>query len=227
LAALAKVAARIVAWRTGLLILRVSGGRQPPRPLLRLLRFGWGNPGYVADLPYLDEVVRRVRRGAGGVLEAGSGLTTVIISYVLPANRHFLALEHQEKWANRVNRFCRPGTAPVAVAPLVSYGDYDWYQPAPGSLPHSLELIICDGPPGSTRGGRYGVVPVLASLMSEHVTLLLDDADRSGERWALERWSSEFGAEYSFPTTPGRAYAEVSFLDLATGMRGESEKKRA
>jgi hypothetical protein len=212
LAARAKMVTRIIAWRFGLLLLKVSGRRQPALPLLRLLRFGWGNPGYVADLPYLEEVVRRVRRGGGGVLEAGSGLTTVIISYVLPSHRPFLALEHQAKWANRVNRFCSPGTAPVAIAPLVSYGEYDWYQPASDALPHSIDLIICDGPPGATRGGRYGVVPVLLSQVNEHMTLLLDDADRPGERSALERWSSEFGAAYRFPRTSGRPYAEVTFV---------------
>ena len=59
-----------------------------------------------------------------------------------------------------------------------------------------ISLVICDGPPSSTRGGRFGLVPVLRENLAPGFRILLDDARRPGEREVLRRWASEFDLEY-------------------------------
>jgi hypothetical protein len=75
----------------------------------------------------------------------------------------------------------------VRFAPLRDYGDFDWYTIDTRLLP-TFDLAVCDGPPGSTRGGRYGLLPVMSRKLASNATLLFDDADREGERAVLARW---------------------------------------
>ena len=60
-------------------------------------------------------------------------------------------------------------------------------------IPGGLKLAICDGPPGSTKGGRYGFMPNFNDRLAPDAVILLDDADRSGEQKVLQRWQEEFG----------------------------------
>ncbi len=51
----------------------------------------------------------------------------------------------------------------IDLAPPRDYVDFTSYSHtvAPHLQASPFELVICDGPPGSTRGGRYGLVPVM------------------------------------------------------------------
>lgn len=80
----------------------------------------------------------------------------------------------------------------IALAPPRSYGEFDWYDITRIDLPISIAAVVCDGPPSMTRGGRYGLLPVLRSRLGGAV-ILLDDADRPGEADVLDRWQTEFG----------------------------------
>lgn len=60
-------------------------------------------------------------------------------------------------------------------------------------LPARFSLVLCDGPPGNTPGGRYGLLPVLGHRLSPSVVILLDDAGRPDERAIADRWTAELG----------------------------------
>ena len=47
--------------------------------------------------------------------------------------------------------------------------------------------------PSATRGGRYGLAPMISDRMLPGCTVLLDDAIRSDERKIAARWTEEFG----------------------------------
>ena len=54
-----------------------------------------------------------------------------------------------------------------------------------------FSLVICDGPPASTPGGRYGLLPVMRDKLKAGATILLDDAVREEEQVIANRWAAE------------------------------------
>ena len=170
-------------------------GVVPSRELLGDLLVGWGNEGFAAQTDYLEEVSRQAARTSGPVLECGSGLTTIMLG--LLAGRRGVqtwSLEHFPEWQARVTsvleRFEIPNVH-ICSAPLRSYGEFAWYDPPLAELPQEFQLVICDGPPGSTAGGRYGLLPVMGERLPAEAVILLDDATRPGEVEVLRRWTSE------------------------------------
>jgi hypothetical protein len=55
-------------------------------------------------------------------------------------------------------------------------------------------MVICDGPPGGTKGGRYGLIPIMSERLATGCTILLDDVVRESERAIANRWQAETGA---------------------------------
>lgn len=170
-------------------------GVVPPRELLVDLSVGWGNEGFAAQTDYLEEVSRQAARTRGPVLECGSGLTSVMLG--LLAGRRGVetwSLEHFPEWQARVtgvrDRFQVPNVQ-ICAAPLRSYGEFAWYDPPLAEMPKDFQLVICDGPPGSTLGGRYGLLPVMGERLAAEAIILLDDATRPGELESLRRWTNE------------------------------------
>lgn len=147
----------------------------------------WSNgEGWAAGSDYLIELAERCRTADGPILECGSGLTTLIAGVYAP--RRSVSLEQDPKWRRRVVRVARLAGVPVDVrdTPLVDYGDFDWFA-VPEVLPECFSLVVCDGPPGPTRGGRVGLVPVMGDRIAG-ATVMLDDTDRERERELMGIW---------------------------------------
>ena len=178
-------------------------GVVPSRGLLGDLLVGWGNEGFAAETDYLEEVSRQAARTGGPVLECGSGLTTIMLG--LLAGRRGIqtwSLEHFAEWQARVtsvlDRFEIPSVH-ICSVPLRSYGEFAWYDPPLAEMPKEFQLVICDGPPGSTAGGRYGLLPVMGERLPAGSVILLDDATRPGEIEVLRRWTNETKLSVSSP----------------------------
>jgi hypothetical protein len=77
-------------------------------------------------------------------------------------------------------------------------------------MPPAFQLVICDGPPGETPGGRYGLWPVLGQRLAPGAVILLDDADRPGEEEVLRRWSTEARMRVDMRRVAGGAYAIIT-----------------
>ena len=148
------------------------------------------------------------------ILECGSGFTTILLSVAaeeLQSSLH--VLEDSELWADitrRSLRFLGLQENVVKTSPLINYGDFDWY-----SIPNVDDLhfdcVICDGPPGPTRGGRVGLLPVLDKSLSTSCIVLLDDAGREGEGEVLEIWKRKFEMKFEI-LGEEHHYARVSRL---------------
>jgi hypothetical protein len=107
-------------------------------------------------------------------------------------------LEHAPEWAELTRRWLQLfdiRSAQVVTAPLRTNAKYEWYETS--GLPMNLQwsFVICDGPPGMTQGGRYGLLPQLASRLAPGCIVLLDDASRPGEQQVIEKWKAEFGVQ--------------------------------
>jgi hypothetical protein len=173
------------------------------------LRTAWGNLGFTADVPYLRAVLEYSEAVPGRIIECGSGLTTFLLALIAP--HAICSLEHLEEWQRRVQtRLWLAGTeANVLLAPLTSYGRFRWYE-VPAALPREFRLVVCDGPPGTTPGARYGLLPLLRDRLPKGAVILLDDAHRLDEQAVLKRWEREAGWRYTIKDSGTTAYAIVT-----------------
>lgn len=169
-------------------------------PVLAALVYGWNNYDWSAKEEYLAACIGHALRTDGDTIECGSGLSTLLLGAIADrrGKRH-IAIEHQEKWAVIIRSLLQRykiRTSVVILAPLKSYGEFDWYDVPLDALPERFDLIICDGPPGSTKGGRYGMLPILGNRLRGAV-IMLDDAIRAEERSVARRWETETGASFA------------------------------
>lgn len=172
------------------------------RALLGELQRGWGNEAWAADTEYLEAVLERVLALRGPVLECGSGLSTLLVGALVESEgRDLWTLEHHPGWFERVrkqlNRYALHDTR-LILAPLEDYGEFSWYRPPLEEMPGEFALVICDGPPGDTPGGRYGLLPVMRERLSATAEILLDDTARAAEAGIAWRWGQESGACVTF-----------------------------
>jgi predicted O-methyltransferase YrrM len=172
-------------------------GQIPTRRMLTDLLTGWSNEGYAANLEYFEEVARIAVASEGPILECGSGATTILLGLLCgQRGKEVWSLEHSAEWQKRVNDVLqRHGISGVRVcfSPLVQKGEFDWYDAPVAEMPNQFSLVVCDGPPGMTKGGRYGLLPLLGHRLPKGSIILLDDAFRSGEAELIKKWESEVG----------------------------------
>jgi predicted O-methyltransferase YrrM len=174
-------------------IRRLPVGASPSADLLERLETGWSNEGMAAQLRFLEEVAGHALATPGPILECGSGLTTLILALV--AGRRGVdiwTLEHFPDWHARVSKTLARYNLPHVnnvLAPLKDYGDFCWYDLPLDQMPKQFALIVCDGPPGTTNGGRVGLVPVLKTRLAPGTVILFDDAHREEEARAMSAWA--------------------------------------
>ena len=211
----AKQAIRNLAFRRALRhLVRLPVGEVPSRQMLIDLQAGWGNEGFAAHTDYLEEAANRAVATSGAILECGSGLTTILLGWL--AGRRGIetwSLEHMPEWHAQIARTLRRYRVPkahVCLAPLRDYGDFWWYDPPLERMPETFKLIVCDGPPGTTPGNRYGLLPVLGERLHPGSLILLDDADRPSEVEVLRRWSAEAKMHIELRDVPKGNFALVT-----------------
>jgi predicted O-methyltransferase YrrM len=172
------------------------------------LSFGWGNTFWSASDEYVLACAKHAWDCNGPILECGSGLTTIVLGAIArKTGQTVWSLEHNEDWARRVQRYLhryRIRSVRIMLSPLRDYGSYCWYAPSLEKLPETFGLVVCDGPPHDTRGGRYGLLPVMGDRLPAGTTILLDDANRSPERKTAARWADELGTTVTTLGTKNR-----------------------
>jgi predicted O-methyltransferase YrrM len=192
----------------------LSGGAISEACLKHLIRC-WGNPDWSVQTEYALACLDAVRTKGQSVLECGSGLSTLMLA-AASRTSSVTALEHHPGWAARVRASARElglGNVEVVDAPLRDYGEFSWYGVGAPLLRRRYTMVVCDGPPGDTKGGRYGMLPVMKDSLEPGCMVLLDDASRPGEQETMSRWKQLFGLEgglegaekpYAILTTPRR-----------------------
>jgi len=92
------------------------------------------------------------------------------------------------------------------------YGEFHWYEPPLQSMPEQFRLVICDGPPGDTPGGRRGLLPVMNARLRPGSIVLLDDAQRSGEIEAIRRWHTAHPMSVQHKQAGSGSFAIITLL---------------
>ena len=151
----------------------------------------------------LDLVLAEVRAGRHTIVECGSGQSTVAIGRLLAergAGRLY-SLEHDPRWlaetAARLERDAAGERVELLRAPLRD----GWYDAAAvDRLPHAIDLLLVDGPPGDLAHdgqARYPALSRLATRLAPGALVILDDIHRPGEREIDERWRREHGIDFA------------------------------
>src|SRR5262249_34784759 len=128
---------------------------QPSRPLPQTR--GWAaSPDLLTTI---TEVIFREKPGL--VLEAGSGVSTLVIAYGLRevGAGKVVALEHDAHYAGRSQRLLAfhglEDIATIVYAPLQGYEHQEqrwlWYDLAGVPLEQPIDLLVIDGPPGEVQ----------------------------------------------------------------------------
>jgi len=191
--------------------------------LLGDLVYGWGNAAWSGAPELLQSCVQHALRARAPVLECGSGLTTLLVGAVVQRmGGQLWSLEHLPEWAERVStqleKFGINGVH-LSVAPLADFGEYQWYSPPVEAKSLRFGLVVCDGPPSSTAGGRYGLLPVMWQNLANGCVILLDDAEREDEQVIVRRWCRERRCSCD------RLGVEKPFFRLVVG--GENQDRMA
>lgn len=162
--------------------------------LIEELIFGWGNTAWSAERAYLEACIELALTTKGPILECGSGISTLIIATIAKKRQiPHCVLENAQEWGSKIQQrldaFDLTFTK-VNHCPIKPYGDYSWYDIDNLNNAVPFNLVICDGPPSSTEGGRFGLVPVLKTHLARGSVILLDDADREEEHLVVEKWKA-------------------------------------
>ena len=168
------------------------------KPLIHDLIYSWGNKAWTASDEYLLACIEHTLVSEGPVLECGSGLTTLLLGAVCKQRGiPYFALEHKQASATKVQNYLNYyGIESVFLftKPIKNYGQFCWYDPPLDMLPDEFKLVICDGPPYKTKGGRVGLVPIMKEKLKHGSIILLDDAWRIKEAVIAKYWSSSLKA---------------------------------
>ena len=146
-------------------------------------------------LAVMEHVLRAEPRT---IVELGSGASTVWLAYA--AERYggrVVSIDHLESFASRTRSMLGDhglsGTAEVRVAELRQFevvGEpVQWYDDEALGDVHTIDLLIVDGPPGSTGPqARFPALPILREKMRHGSLVALDDTKRADEAKIVETW---------------------------------------
>lgn len=176
----------------------------------------WGNREWATSRDFALACIRYASETKGDILECGSGLSSLLLGLTIrDRGGRVWSFEHTAQWAGRMTDALqkhRISNVSVCLTPLKDYGSYEWYSVPSTTLPPKFALVICDGPPGGVRGGRYGLVPVMRDFLASGCLILLDDVDRPAEAAVAEAWCREYGAALRIEGS-GRRYGVLEMSE--------------
>ena len=158
--------------------------------------------GWAASPDFLKILVNHVLETRPKlVVECSSGVSTVVLAQC--AKRcgigHIFSLENDSRYAAQTRELLGhhmlEDWATVIDAPLIEYdisgGVWRWYDLA--NVPKvDIDLVVVDGPPNTVgKSARYPALPLLNPRLRRSGIMILDDANRSQEREAIEGWKRE------------------------------------
>ena len=137
------------------------------------------------------------------VIEAGSGVSTIVIGYCLKklGKGKVVSLEHNPQYATNTQTLISAHglseRAFILHAPLKEFNingaKWLWYDMDSLSLDQPIDLLIIDGPPGNIQKlSRYPSLPLLVNHLSDTSKIILDDGRREDEKQIVALWEKEF-----------------------------------
>lgn len=176
---------------------RALTGAMPPGAIIP-------RPGlWTLDAAGLGLLQRLIEEGKPSlVVELGSGLSTIVIAARLAQAGHgrVVSVEHDARYADATRSYLRANglhaVAEVRTAPLSGQsGGAPWYDMAAFEDLQDINLLLVDGPPMPIAPRvREPALDRLRDRLAPGAVLVLDDAQRPGEREVLAAWHDRHGA---------------------------------
>lgn len=146
--------------------------------------------GSAGNASLLYVLVRALRElGFEHALEFGGGVSSSVLSRALDAGlvQRATTVEHDPAWAAQVSkaashRVMLSTLTPIRVGPHAT----DFYADAARIDLGGNALVLLDGPIGTPRRSRLGIVPFLERHVPDRLLLVLDDCDRLGEQDTID-----------------------------------------
>ncbi|QIL38195.1 class I SAM-dependent methyltransferase [Pedobacter sp. HDW13] len=154
------------------------------------------------------------------ILEFGCGLSTLYMGLVAKKFKldvSITSIESDTFWLDKLNRKLEihdlKDIIKLVYAPLIpdverGYGNM-WYQKLAidSALDQNsrFDLFVIDGPPAfksEIAYSRYSALPFILNRMDKDFTIVLDDANRAGEKQIINWWNERF--QISFKTYDSR-----------------------
>jgi len=144
----------------------------------------------------------------GSVIEFGAGESTKVLSaFANYSNSNVFTIEHDEFWAERVGRGVSAFSHRICHCPLKSFqhsqfGTFNWYNLSEALIPKELkfELFLVDGPIGTARFSRIGIIEHFSEMCASDWVVIWDDLQRLGDLEAfaafiksLKQKNTDFG----------------------------------
>ena len=169
---------------------------RPERPLPPLRAWA-GSPDFLLQL------ARRILlRHPEVIVECSSGASSVVAARCCQLNGsgHVYSLEHEPVFAEATRAHLREQgledwatiiDAPLQTVDLEGVG-YPWYT-VDGLPDRPIEVLVVDGPPAALGPmARYPAGPMLLPRLAPNAAVLVDDAEREGERQMVRLWQEAF-----------------------------------
>lgn len=141
------------------------------------------------------------------IVECGSGVSTVVVGYLLEKNERgrIFSLENKNNFYKKNNhliaRHYLEKYVSIVHAPLVECkvndNSYEWYDVTQIAGLESIDVLIVDGP----AGNRYPALPLLFNQLSDNAFVIIDDCKREKDGENVLRWLAEFPFEAEWINT--------------------------
>lgn len=172
--------------------------RVPDRAQLERLSRAFGNEDWSLSVETLEAAAGLALASTGPILECGSGLSTLLMAALTRSRgTPIVSLENDARWHARMSELSsafKLDHVRLVLAPLSQRpAGYAWYTPPESAFSGvaPFTYVLCDGPPGDTPGGRYGLMPEMSRRLARGCVVQLDDTHRPAEQAVVERWRTE------------------------------------
>lgn len=160
--------------------------------------------GWAASPDFLKRIVYEVlSRKPNLIVEASSGVSTLMISYTLKKIGHgrVISLENDKKYYRKTKKLIKnhglEEYSTLMYAPLkkvtIDGKSFKWYDTTSLELESAIDMLIIDGPIGSLQKlSRYPALPKFYEKLAENGVVLLDDGNRQGEKEIVNLWVAKY-----------------------------------
>ena len=150
---------------------------------------GWaGSPDLLLTLAHLVKTAKPKL-----VVELGSGVSTVVIGKA--GAKRIVSFDGSEDYARQTRNLLKAHgvkSAEVRYSKLAPFKNSSgWYDPNSFKDLKKIDLLLIDGPPGGDdKNGRHPALDVLLPKLAPNAIVILDDANRPGERQLAEDFAA-------------------------------------
>ncbi len=160
--------------------------------------------GWAASPDFLKKLVELILgEKPEYILEASSGVSTLVIAYCLKhiGSGRVLSLEHDQHYAqiteDLISSHGLGDYAKVVYAPLkdaeINGKMWLWYDLSLTDIDTPIDLLVIDGPPEKTqRLARFPALPLLYKNLNGESTIIMDDGNREDETEIVKLWQGEY-----------------------------------